>query len=155
MGKKSNKSDKKAKTKHVLGWSEWALIGIVVCSSLLIVIALCTGMRKSPQEKAEIELEKLANTYYVEYLYPRLLGNLENDPKTVLKAYYEVGVPTTYLRQLLHYNDDEHVGSAEIFDKLKCDTNATGVKFFPQEPYGQYDYTVKYIWRCEKGDFSK
>ncbi len=155
MGKHADKNDKKSRPKYVLGWPEWTLIGIVICSSLLIALALCTGMRKSPQEKAEIELEKLANVYYVEYLYPRLLGNLENNPETMLKVYYEVGVPTTYLRQLLHYNDDEYADLAKVFDKLGCNTNATGVKFFPQEPYGQRDYTVEYIWQCEEGDFPK
>ncbi len=160
MGKKSTKkvatkSQHKSKAKHVLGWPEWTLIGIVICSTLLIIAALCTGFFKTPQEKAEIELEKIADAYYTEYLYPRLLGNLDNDPKAVLQVYYEVGVPTTYLRQLLHYNDDEFAKSAKYFDRLECDTNATGVKFYPVEPYGPRDYTVDYIWRCEEGDFAQ
>lgn len=158
MGKKTTKKtqkNQKAKTKHVLGWPEWTLIGIVVASTLLIVAALCTGLIKTPQEKAEAELEKIANAYYTEYLYPRLLGNLDNDPKTVLQVYYEVGVPTTYLRQLLHYNNDEYADSAKYFERLGCDTNNTGVKFFPVEPYGPRDYTVTYSWKCEEGDFPK
>ena len=162
MGKKvtktSHKTAKKSqevKHKHVLGWPEWALLGIVACSTLLIVIALCTGFFKTPQEKAEAELEKIANSYYTEYLYPRLLGNLDNDPKAVLEVYYQTGVPTTYLRQLLHYNNDEHAKSERYFDCLECDTNTTGVRFFPVEPYGPHDYTVTYIWQCEKGDFEK
>ncbi len=153
MGKKTTKKTRKNKPKHALEWPEWTLIGIVLCSTLLIALALCTGFFKTPQEKAEAELEKIAKAYYTEYLYPRLLGNLDNDPKTVLQVYYEVGVPTTYLRQLLHYNGDEHAESAKYFEQLKCNTNSTGVKFFPVEPYGPNDYTVTYIWRCEKGDF--
>ena len=112
------------------------------------------GFLKTPEEKAEAELEKIADAYYTEYLYPRLLGNLDNDPKAVLQVYYEIGVPTVYLRQLLHYNNDEYAGSEKYFERLECNTNTTGVKFFPVEPYGPRDYTVNYIWECEDGDFS-
>jgi hypothetical protein len=156
MGKKTTKQKvQKNKSKHVLGWPEWTLIGIVICSTLLIVLALCTGFFKTPQEKAEAELEKIANAYYVEYLYPRILGNLDSDPKKVLEVYNEIGVPTTYLRQLLHYNNDEYASSAKYFERLGCDTNNTGAKFFPTEPYGPRDYTVSYTWQCEEGDFPK
>lgn len=156
MGKKTTKKTKKSepKHKHELGWPEWTLIGIVICSTLLIILALCMGFLKTPEEKAEAELEKIADAYYTEYLYPRLLGNLDNDPKAVLQVYYEIGVPTVYLRQLLHYNNDEYAGSEKYFERLECNTNTTGVKFFPVEPYGPRDYTVTYIWECEDGDFS-
>lgn len=156
MGKKTTKkSSQKTKAKHVLGWPEWTLLGIVFCSTLLIIAALCTGFFKTPQEKAEAELAKISDKYYVEYLYPRLLGNLNNDPAKILQAYTTVGVPTTYLRQLLHYNNDEQLKSAQYFEALKCDTNSTGVRFFPVEPYGPHDYRTIYYWQCEKGDFSQ
>ena len=151
MGKKTTKTAKAKRTK--LGWPEWTLLGIVGCSVILIICALCTGMIKSPQEKAEIELQQIADAYYVEYLYPRLLGDINNDPAPILADYTEGGVPATYLRQLLHYNNDEHADKASVFEKLGCDTNSTGVRFFPQEPYGPRDYTVVYLWQCEEGDF--
>lgn len=144
MGKKQAK-----KTKHVLGWPEWTLVGIVACSTLLIVLALCTGLFKTPQEKAEAELKKIANAYYTEYLYPRLLGNLGNDPEKVLSEYTEIGAPMTYLRQLLHYNNDEYAESAKYFEYVECNTNATGVKFYPVAPYGPRDYTAEYTWQCD------
>lgn len=151
MGEKTTKT---AKTKqHKFGWPEWTLLGIVLCSAVLIVCALCASLQKSPQEKAELELEKLAEAYYVEYLYPRLLGDVNAEPAPILEEYTEGGVPATYLRQLLHYNNDEHADKAGVFEALKCDTNSTGVRFFPQAPYGPRDYTVVYLWRCEESDF--
>lgn len=144
---------KKTTPKHVLHWPEWTLVGIVAVSTLLIIISLCTGLLKSPTERAEIEMDKLAEAYYTEYLYPRLLGNLNNDPAKVLPAYTESGVPTTYLRQMLHYNDDEHAKSAGYFEAVECDTNDTGVRYFPVEPYGPRDYTTVYFWRCANGEF--
>ncbi len=145
---------KVAQTKKVqrkkFGWPEWTLIGIVGVSVVAIAIAVCTIFRDSPAERADKELKKLADDYYVEYLYPRLLGGRVNeDPAPAMKRYDETGVPTTYLRQLLHYNDDEKIGSAEVFSAVACNTNMTGVRYFPYAPYGPKDYTVTYIWQCE------
>lgn len=127
---------------------KWALLGIVLASTLVIIIALCSQLAPGPVERAEKELKRLADDYYVLFLYPRLVG-FDRSPQEALEVYVESGVPTTYLRQLLHYNDDENIGSAGIFEDLKCDTNGTGVRYFPVEPYGPKDYTVNYIWRCE------
>lgn len=143
---KTKKSEKKK-----FGWPEWSLIGIVGVSVLVIAVSLCTILRDSPAERADKELKKLADDYYVEYLYPRLLGGkMDEDPTPAMEIYDDAGVPTTYLRQLLHYNDDEKIGSAEIFSDIACNTNTTGVRYFPYAPYGPTDYTVTYIWQCEK-----
>lgn len=146
---------KVAKTKKTIkkrfGWQEWTLIGIVGVTGLAILISLCTLLGDSPAEKADKELKKLADDYYVEYLYPRLLGGKVNDdPTPAMEIYNETGVPTTYLRQLLHYNDDEKIDSADVFAAVACNTNMTGVRYFPFAPYGPKDYKVEYIWRCEK-----
>lgn len=132
------------------GWQEWALVGIVGVAAVTIVLALCTLTKDSPTERADKELANLAKSYYVEYLYPRLLGGkMDSDPTPAMKVYDETGVPTTYLRQLLYYNDNDGGESAEIFAKIECNTNLTGVKYFPVAPYGPTDYTVTYIWQCE------
>ena len=142
---------KSKKTKKMkFGWQEWALVGIVVVATIAVLIAVCTIFRDSPSERAEKELQKLADDYYVEYLYPRLLGGRMNeDPTAAMEIYDETGVSTTYLRQLLHYNNDEKIDSAEIFEALGCNTNATGVRYFPYAPYGAKDYTAEYYWFCE------
>lgn len=147
--KKVAKTKKGEKKKF--GWPEWTLVGIVGASVLVIAVAVCTIFRDSPAERADKELKKLADDYYVEYLYPRLLGGkIDEDPTPAMKIYDEAGVPTTYLRQLLHYNNDEKIGSAPIFTAIACNTNTTGVRYFPYAPYGPTDYTVTYIWQCEK-----
>lgn len=144
---------KKTKVKHVRTWVDWALLGTVVACTLMVVIALCTQLRATPAEKMQKELERLADDYYITYLYPRLLGNLNADPAKMLAGYHEVGVGTTYLRQLLHYNNDENIASAQIFRDLGCDTNRTSVRYFPIEPYGPRDYTVYYHFDCR--DFTE
>lgn len=144
------KKEKKQKSQKKMGWAEWTLMGIVLSSMMMIAISLCTLLRDSPAERADKELEKIADDYYVEYLYPRLLGGkMDADPTPAMEIYDETGVPTTYLRQLLHYNNGEKADSAEIFAAVACNTNMTGVRYFPFAPYGPNDYTVTYIWHCE------
>lgn len=128
----------------------WLLLSIVAVSVVTVSIALMTQLGDTPREKAEKEMKFLADDYYTTYLYPRLLGNLSNDPAEVLSDYRETGVPTTYLRQLLHYNNDEHAELAETFQEIDCDTNITGVKYFPVEPYGPRDYKTTYTWSCKQ-----
>lgn len=120
----------------------------------MVLIALATQLIKTPSERAEQALHRLANSYYVDYLYPRLLGNLDTEPAKVLAEYRDKGVATTYLRQLLHYNNDENIEVAPVFQNVGCDTNTTHVRYFPTEPYGPRDYTVEYTFRCEAEDLN-
>ncbi len=46
----------------------------------MIIGALCTNFIDTPREAAEKELSKIADNYYITYMYPRLLGSLDNDP---------------------------------------------------------------------------
>lgn len=124
------------------------MLGIVAVSAVMIVLALCTQLFDTPVEAAEKQMAALADDYYVEYLYPRTLGDLERDPSEALAEYAEVGIPTTYLRQLLHY-DENHAEAEKALTAIKCDTNVTGVRYFPVEPYGPHDYRAQYFWACE------
>ncbi len=130
-------------------WEEWTLLGVVGISTLAILVALAMQLGKTPTERAEDELQKLAKNYYVEYLYPRLLGDIGVEPGKMLAEYKEKGVATTYLRQLLHYNHDENIEMAPLFQDAGCDTNTTSVRYYPTEPYGPKNYTVEYNFRCE------
>ncbi len=136
--------------KKKFGWPEWTLVGIVGVASLAVIISLFTIFQDSPAERADKELQRLADAYYTEYLYPRLLGGrINDDPTSAMKIYDETGVPTTYLRQLLYYND-KNAGLAEVFTAIDCNTNSTGVRYFPFAPYGPKDYKVEFIWKCDK-----
>lgn len=141
---------------HDFSWTEWTLVGIVCASVLLIGVSFCVkAAQVSPQEQAEQELARISHEYYLTYVYPHLLGTLETDPEEAFSPYAQPGIPTTYLRQLLHHNNDEYIDSAPIFERLGCDTNRTGVRYYPVAPYGPKDYTVTYIWNCEDGDFPR
>ncbi len=129
-------------------WESWVLFGIVMTSIIVITIALFSQLGDTPTQRAEKELKRLADDYYVLYLYPRLIGS-KKTAEEALKIYDDAGVPTVFLRQMLHFNDDENIESAVFFENLKCNTNTTGVRYYPVEPYGPRDYTVDYIWHCD------
>ena len=104
-----------------------------------------------PKLQAESSLKKVADEYYANYLYPRLMGN-NRDPADALAIYVSSGVPTTYLRQLLLYDNAKHNNVAGDFNNnyYKCDTNRTGVRYFPEEPFGPHDYHMDVYWECQK-----
>lgn len=142
----------KHKQKAKRAWYEWALCAVVVVCVLAVGASLLTLLNKSPREEAEAELERLAGSYYTEYLYPRLLGGNVEHPEVTMRDYADAGVPLVYLRQLLLYNDGEHAGSKAFFEnkQISCDTNSTRVHYRPVEPYGPYDYEVDLTLICEE-----
>lgn len=151
MPKKSKlkTANTKRAPKPPLDWPEFTLIGILVASVLLIAASILLRLSFDPRADAESAMEKLADAYYRGHLYPQLLDYKLDNPEK-LETYAEVGVPTTYLRQLLDYNDNKKVVPANVFNNqyYQCDTNRTGVRYYPQAPYGPRDYTVKYLWSC-------
>lgn len=143
------KESQRKGSKSPLDWPEIALIVILVVSALAIVVAMLMRAGFDPQGDAEGAMERITDDYYRAYLYPQLL-NYDMEKPEQLETYAGVGVPTVYLRQLLSYNDERKLISADVFSNqyIQCDTNRTGVRFYPHEPYGPRDYTVDYIWHC-------
>lgn len=160
MKSAKNKDSKQAKAKvrqqpseprakRRFDWAELTLVGILAASIILIAISLIVQLNFNPQGDAEVTLERIADDYYRAYLYPRLL-NYDLDHPEQLETYEQSGVPTTYLRQLLNYDNKKQGASAGVFDNqyYQCDTNRTGVRYYPHAPFGPRDYTVDYIWHC-------
>lgn len=137
---------RKGAERRPLSWAEWGLIGIVALAGAMILVALIGGFFCAPSLRAERKLNQIADDYYIEYLYPRIVENNFENPGEKLAKYVESGAPTVYLRQLLHFKDDEKL--AKVFDEAECDTNSTSVRFYPVEPYGPRDYTVQTKMFC-------
>lgn len=133
-------------------WREATLLSMIGVSAVAIVATLILSNIFDPVKRSEHELEKLADSYYIEYLYPRSLGKYLNEPETVLKDYVSQGLPTILLRQLLLYNNGKNASSIDAFSNsyYQCDANKTYVRFYPVEPYGPRDYTIQYSTACEK-----
>lgn len=145
-----HKSSRRKNTKFT--WREATLMSMIGVSAVTIAITFILGNVLDPVKRSEHELEKLADAYYIEYLYPRSLGKYLNEPETILKDYVSQGLPAVLLRQLLLYDNGKNASSIEAFsnDYYQCDANKTYVRFYPVEPYGPRDYTVQYGTACEK-----
>lgn len=133
-------------------WREVTLMSLVGTSAAMIALTFVLSSVLDPVKRSEQEISKLAERYYIEYLYPRALGDYINQPKIILHDYEKRGLPNVRLTQLLSYNNNSHADSLDIFENpyYNCDLNATYVKFYPVEPYGPRDFTVNYNMVCEK-----
>lgn len=134
-----------------LSWFERAMLGIIVACIVCITVSLCAGAVFDPARDAKNAFEQLADDYYIEYLYPYVLGDQINDPAPILSEYQAMGFPIVRLRQLLTYDKTK---TGEYLQKIsneyiKCDTNMTTIRFTPKEPYGPRDYNVSFQLSCQ------
>ncbi len=138
--------------RRTLSWREHSLLTIIGVSAAAILCAFVFGSSFNPERTAEKSLAKLAKFYYTEYLYPATIGVHKSNPAGVLTSYASTGLPTAYLYQMLHYNNDAHLDELKNFDNqyYSCNTSRTSARFYPIEPYGPNDYTVQYTFVCEK-----
>ncbi len=127
------------------------LVMILMVATLSVATALSVQAIFDPQRQAERKLDELATEYYSTYLYPRLLGTNQN-AEQVLSELEQPGTAMTYLRQILLYNNQAHREDAVYFSNARysCDTNHTGVRFYPEPPYGPEDFHTEVFWECQK-----
>lgn len=133
-------------------WREVTLTSLIGTCAVMIALTIGYSAIADPAKRSQRELEKLANAYYIEYLYPHALGKNLNQPEAILADYVQQGLPAVRLRQLLLYNNGKYASSIDAFSNqyYECDTSQTYVRYYPVEPYGPRDYTVSYGTACEK-----
>lgn len=148
--RKSSASRKSPRIK--LAWPEATLLSIIGTCTVAIIFSFVFTSIADPVKRSERELNKLANAYYVEYLYPRAVGGKFDQAEAILKDFSTQGLPNVRLRQLLLFNEAKFANSSEAFSNpyYECDTNKTYVRYYPVAPYGPRDYTVQYGTSCEK-----
>lgn len=151
--RRTSTSSRRSHTKRKpITWSEITLISIIGTSAIAIAAALIISSALDPVKRSEQELAKLADSYYVEYLYPRTLAGKFDEAETILKDFTVQGLPNIHLRQLLSYDNGKYADSLSTFsnEHYQCDTNKTYVRYYPVAPYGPRDFTVYYGTSCEK-----
>lgn len=126
------------------------LVSTSICA-LAVFFALVIEVNFTPKQIAERRLDKLAREYYKIYLYPQF-ANSGRDLGEIFAEYQDSGLPITFLRQLLLYNNGAHRDELSTFqnDKYYCNTNSTGVQYYPRAPYGPQDYEINFIYDCEE-----
>ena len=61
-----------------MAWDKLLLLIIIVMSSFSVLTVVTVDAFFDPRLQAESSLEKIADEYYANYLYPRLLGKRSN-----------------------------------------------------------------------------
>lgn len=153
--RKPRRLSPKIREKYHFGWPEWTLLGIVLISILTIVASFSAALIKTPSERAVADLDKIAREYYTDYLYPRMVKNANKPLDEIFETYAVTGLAPTYLRQLLHYDNDKNTRLAPLFTELGCDTNATSVRIKPVAPYGPEDFELQLFWNCSDAEFDR
>lgn len=139
------------KAKFVMTTEKKILAMILAVATLSIITALSVQAVLDPQRQAEQKLDELAAEYYSTYLYPRLLGSNQN-AEEVLADLEKSSTGMTYLRQILLYNNQANRNETVYFSNARysCDTNRTGVRFYPEPPYGPEDFHTDVFWECHR-----
>lgn len=122
---------------------------IIVCS-VLVVMNVAVSAYFNSERVVNRELKSLAEEYYEDYLYAKLIGPRTGDEiAKELERYAVSGVSPTYLRQLLLYDSGRRNEASKYFkmDGFTCDENETYVKYFPEYPYtnASYHYETKLV----------
>lgn len=148
--KQASKTRKTTRRSAPFTWREGTLLSMIGVCALMIGVSLFVSKFYNPETHAYNELEKLAKSYYIEYLYPQMLGKNINTPEKVLSKYSETGISSIALRQFLLYNDGKHYDSLPIFQNssYQCSLSKTFVRYYPVAPYGPRDFRVQYYPSC-------
>lgn len=150
--KVSSRRTTRKNQRQSFSWREVTFMSLLGTSAMMIALTFLLCSVLDPVKRGEQEISRLAERYYIEYLYPRALGDYIEQPGLILRSYEKNGLPNVRLTQLLSYNNNAHADSRDVFANAyyNCDLNSTYVKFYPAEPYGPRDFTVEYSMACER-----
>ncbi len=140
------KNNRKSKKKP-LSSIQILIISIIAFLFVLIIGYIIFSLLSTTENITKSKFEKLASTYYENYLYEEV-SNKNSDPTKVLEEYDGVGLSTVYLRQILYYEGQTDTEAVEYLSE-HCDENNTSVKFYPESPYKKTSYHAEYSYSCD------
>ena len=140
------KNNRKSKKKP-LSSIQILIISIIAFLFVLIIGYIIFSLLSTTENITKSKFEKLASTYYENYLYEEV-SNKNSDPAKALEEYSDVGLSTVYLRQILYYEGQTDTEAVEYLSE-HCDENNTSVKFYPESPYKKTSYHAEYSYSCD------
>ena len=144
--KKYKKIQKKFKKKFNKNFKNFNLtakkiiIGLIIAVMAIVAITLIINLAFNPEAVTKRKVESLAHDYYENYYFEKV----ENSK---LPNSAEEGLPKVSLRQLLLFDNGRHMDMLDELSQI-CDTNATNIKIYPQDPYNKNNYRVEYNYSC-------
>ena len=127
-----------------------AIASLVVVILAIILIVNCTNQEK----KLEKYMEELGKVYYEEIYQPSFSSDAKKEE--LLSKFTVTGINTdleNLVRAVSSRNDlptDEEILAKFVNKKTgkSCDKTSTRIYFYPTEPYGAKDYTIKVKLDC-------
>lgn len=121
---------------------------LIIVVLVLVVVGVVGGfMLKSQKDSSaknsnEVQMEKLAQLYYEEYLYDILItGKSDEDKAQFLSNYKDKGLKVS----IESIEKVSELDSSKIVKKIgnSCDKKSESITIIPNDPYTKKDYKVK------------
>lgn len=116
-------------------------LSVIALAMLVVILALLFVSFTKPEKVVTAKIEAITADYYENYFYDRI-KDYSN-----LGSYTENGFSKVTLRQLLLFDSERHANDASLLNEY-CDTEATYVRIYPEEPFAKTDYHVDYHYAC-------
>ena len=121
----------------------FALIALIIV--VIVVVSINPFKKKEEKIVSDTTLEESIASVAINY-YEDFYSKLDN-PGDALKDFSEVGL-TKHLTELNEFKEFD----TEIANTLKekeCDYNTSKIIIYPEDPYGEKDYTFEVILDCK------
>jgi len=120
------------------------IIGILLLLIIIGGILIIVNTRIGKDALAKRDIRILARSFY-SYYYDE--NNYDNDIKTFLEKYTDSGLTIT-LGDMEVYIEEKSNGGTKYKTLEKCDRAKTKIIFYPTDPFGKYDYELKFDLVC-------
>ncbi len=128
------------------------ILVIIFLASITVVIAAILSFFLTKESLVKSRITELTTDYYENYFYPNLTHSdkyqSNPDKESIMENYHTHGLARTTLNDLLLYDNQKNFQYSDFLSKY-CDINKTYVQIFPEPPYEQNSYQIKYHYSCQ------
>ena len=126
------------------------LIVILIVSFVVIGGIICASFLNN-EDLVKSKISSLANDYYENYFYNKLLASEKfqqiKDLDAAMEKYHTNGLSPITLNELFLYDNQKNASSRSYLTKY-CDENSTFIKFYMDPPYERKSYHAEITYAC-------
>ena len=141
ISRMSRSLKKKEHDRRVFLIARRLILAVIALAMLVVALVFLFASFMQPEKVVTTKIEGITADYYENYFYDRI-KDYSN-----LGSYTESGFSRVTLRQLLLFDSERYANDASLLSKY-CDTEATYVRIYPEEPFSKQDYHVDYHYAC-------
>ena len=143
MESKNNKS-KKTNTSEL---ARKSMLIVIIAVIIAVIAGVGVGLYFRPENSIKREIASLAEDYYENYYY-KGLETAAGGEKIDLSKWANVGFAAVTVRHLVLYDNGKNAAHEEKIAKY-CDLSKSSIVIYPDAPYGQKNYHIKYNLSCK------